>query len=85
MLKSIKIGRKEYPLKKGDYIINSENRYTLYAGDGRTLKSKKYIDHSYISLTKKTVKGLKLENLCAKKIYRTTPFSQVFDTKWFIE
>ena len=70
MLKSIKIGRKEYPLKKGDYIIGSGDNYSLHAGNGRRL-------------TKKAVKELKLETLCKKEIYDDS-YCKSF-TIWFIE
>ena len=83
MLKSIKIGRKEYPLKKGDYIIGSKDKYSLYAGDNRTLRSERFTRFPNISLTKKAVKELKLETLRKKEIY--DDFYQKSFTYWFLE
>ena len=63
LLLSIKIGRTEYSVKKGDYILYNGASYQFCSGDGRTLKLIGFNQY----------RNLRLSNAMVKKI----PFSKM--------
>jgi hypothetical protein len=54
---TIKIGRKEYEIKEGDYIATHHGIFSFYAGDSRILKTTKSIEHDNLCLAKATFKN----------------------------
>jgi hypothetical protein len=64
---SIKIGREEYEIKKGDYILDNGACYQFCAGDRRTLKMQGWHSYSSLRVSKTAIKHLKLETLEKKE------------------
>jgi len=60
---TIKIGRKEHLIKKGDYILFNGACYQFCAGDGRTLERKRWNTYSSLRIPKTTVKKLTLDKM----------------------
>ena len=75
---TIKVGRKEFVIQKGDFIMDNYNCLMFTAGDRRTLyytKNGRYKNsHTYITLPKKLVK--KIDFTCFIKIYKTAEESK---------
>jgi hypothetical protein len=59
-------GKTTYKSIKGDYIYLEDGVYYFYAGDGRTLKSNKFMNYAYIILSREEVRKIDFDKL--KKI-----------------
>lgn len=57
-LDKVKIGRKEYDVKSGDYILYNGAVYQFCAGDKRTLKQKGFDTFNALTLPTTMVKKL---------------------------
>lgn len=58
ILSSVKIGRKEYQVKTGDYILYNGASYQFCSGDGRTLEFKGYNQYANLRLPALMVKEI---------------------------
>lgn len=67
----IKIGRREYVTKKGDYIMYNGCCYQFCAGDGRTLKFDGYDRYSSLTLSQRAIKTIPFDSLTKKTEKRT--------------
>ena len=72
---TIKIGRKEYLIQKGDYILYNGACYQFCAGNGRTLKWDGHFSMRSLVIPNSALKKIPLETM--KKA--ETPFL----TKWY--
>lgn len=63
IINSIKIGRKEFKIQKGDYILFNQSSHQFCSGDGRILFQKKFDSYTYIRIPKTTVKSIPLDKL----------------------
>ena len=79
VLSAVKIGRKEYPIKKGDYILYNGACYQFCSGDGRTLKLERYIQYTNLRLPNAMVKKIPFENM-VKQNYKSSGMDLV---RWF--
>ena len=59
----IKIGRKYFDVKKGDFISYNGSAYLFHAGDQRTLYSVKYNRFTYIKIPDKDVNLIDFSSL----------------------
>jgi len=59
----IKIGRKVYPLKVGDYFMNNGACIMINSGDKRTFKRDRFTSYDYLTLPEKVIKQLGLRKL----------------------
>ena len=71
MLSAVKIGRNEYPIKKGDYILYNGACYQFCSGDGRTLKLERYTPYTNLRLPDIMVKKIPFEAL-EKQNYKSS-------------
>jgi hypothetical protein len=71
VLAAVKIGRKEYSVKKGDYIIYNGICYQFCSGDGRTLKLERYIQYTNLRLPDTMVKKIPFD-LMEKQNYKSS-------------
>lgn len=62
-MKTIKIGRKEYEVKKGDYILFNYSCYQFCAGDGRILKMDGFNGRNFLKIPQSTVNKISFESL----------------------
>jgi hypothetical protein len=62
-METIKIGRTEYGIKKGDYIIYNGACHQFCSGDGRTLKQEGFSTYRNIIIPKTLVKKINLDKL----------------------
>lgn len=67
-MKAIKIGRKEYEVKKGDYIQYNGAVYLFCAGDGRTLKREGWNVYHYLYIPKSVLKKIDLKSMPSESI-----------------
>lgn len=67
MITEIKVGRKSYEVKKGDYILHNGSSYQFISGDGRTLKFEKFARINGLALSKKDLSLIDLTELCEQK------------------
>ena len=78
-MKSIKIGRKEYEIKKGDYVLFNGACHQFCSGDGRVLKYEGYSKYTSLVIPKTTVNKIPLENMQKDVIKR----NGVYFTCWY--
>ena len=64
----IKIGRKEYEIQPGDYILYNRACYQLVAGDGRTLKWEGWHRYTSLVIPKTTLKKIPLDKMIRKEL-----------------
>ena len=79
VLSAVKIGRKEYPIKKGDYILYNGACYQFCSGDGRTLKSERFTQYTNLQLSASTVKKIPFDKM-QKQNYKSSGMNLV---RWF--
>ncbi len=79
VLEIIKVGREEYQVKKGDYIIFNGALYQFCSGDGRTLKLKNYTRYTNLVLSATMVKKIPFD-LMIKQNYKSFGIDMV---RWF--
>ncbi len=79
VLSAVKIGRKEYPIKKGDYILYNGACYQFCSGDGRTLKLERYTKYTNLRLTNAMVKKIPFDDM-QKQNYKSSGMNLV---RWF--
>jgi hypothetical protein len=77
----IKIGRKTYKVKEGDYIIFNGACYQFCAGDGRILKQEGFNSYRSLVMPKTAVKKIDFSKLEKKEIVS----SGVSLTKWVLK
>lgn len=63
----IKIGRKEYEVRAGDYILYNGAVYQFCAGDERTLSLDKWIKRTSLIMPKRAVKEIDFDELEKKE------------------
>lgn len=64
-MKNLKIGRKEYEVKPGDYIMDNGACYQFCSGDGRELAGKGFV----------SFKNLVMSNKLAQQEIKTLPLT----------
>ena len=79
VLSAVKIGRKEYPIKKGDYILYNGTCYQFCSGDGRTLKFERFTQYTNLQLSASTVKKIPFDKM-QKQNYKSSGMDLV---RWF--
>ena len=79
VLSAVKIGREEYQIKKGDYILYNGSCYQFCSGDGRTLKSEKFTQYTNLELSASTVKKIPFDKM-QKQNYKSSGMDLV---RWF--
>lgn len=79
LLSAVKIGRKEYPVKKGDYILYNGACYQFCSGDGRTLKLERYTQYTNLKLPDVMIKKIPFESM-KKQNYNSMGMDLV---RWF--
>lgn len=79
MLSAIKIGRKEYPIKKGDYILYNGACYQFCSGDDRTLKLERCTQYTSLVLPDAMVKKIPFNDM-QKQNYKLSGIDLV---RWF--
>jgi hypothetical protein len=67
---TIKIGRTEYQIKKGDYILDNGACYQFCSGDGRTLKQVGYTGYTNLVLPKSLVNKITFSEMTKKESNR---------------
>lgn len=67
VLATIKIGRIEYEVKDGDYILFNGACHQFCSGDGRALKYKGFDKYSSLIIPKTTVKKIPFDKLKKEK------------------
>lgn len=63
VLSAVKIGRKEYTIKKGDYILYNGSCYQFCSGNGRTLKFERYTRYTSLRLSDTMVKKIPFDKM----------------------
>lgn len=71
VLSAVKIGRKEYQVKKGDYILYNGACYQFCSGDCRTLKLERYIQYTNLILPNAMVKKIPFDDM-QKQNYKSS-------------
>ena len=71
VLSAVKIGRCEYPVKKGDYILYNGACYQFCSGDGRTLKIERYTQYTNLRLPDVMVKNIPFDDM-RKQNYKSS-------------
>jgi len=79
VLSAVKIGRKEYPIKKGDYILYNGACYQFFSGDGRTLKFERFTQYTNLQLSASMVKKIPFNDM-QKQNYKSSGMDLV---RWF--
>ena len=79
LLAAVKIGREEYSVKKGDYILYNGACYQFCSGDGRTLKLERYTQYTNLRLPDTMVKKIPFD-LMEKQNYKS---SELHLVRWF--
>jgi hypothetical protein len=77
-MSTIKVDRKEYTVKKGDYILYNGACYQFFAGDGRILKRKGFYTYSNLLLPESLVKKIPFD-----KMIKKGKQDLVYLTKWY--
>jgi hypothetical protein len=68
LLKSFKIGRKQYEIKRGDYIQYNGSCYLFCSGDDRILKMRGFDMYRHLTLPKAEVKKIPFDAMIKQKI-----------------
>ena len=71
VLSAVKIGRKEYLIQKGDYILYNGQCYQFCSGDGRTLKSEGFNQYTNLKLPDVMVKKIPFDKM-QKQNYKSS-------------
>jgi len=71
ILTSIKIGRKEYPIKKGDYVLYNGSTYLFCSGDDRTLKFERFDQYRHLRIPNSVLKLIPFDKM-EKQPYKST-------------
>ena len=79
LLSAVKIGRKEYPIKKGDYILYNGSCYQFCSGDSRTLKFERFTQYTNLKLSASMVKKIPFDKM-QKQNYKSSGMDLV---RWF--
>ena len=79
VLSAVKTGRKEYPIKKGDYILYNGSCYQFCSGDGRALKFERFTQYTNLQLSASTVKKIPFDKM-QKQNYKSYGMDLV---RWF--
>jgi hypothetical protein len=67
-METIKIGRKEYNIQKGDYILYNGACYQFCTGDNRTLKMEGFNQYTSLTVPASVVKKIPFENMVKQNI-----------------
>lgn len=62
-METIKIGRKEYEIKKGDYIGWNKVSYVFCSGDGRVLLRQGWDAYRFLAVPKSVMKTIDLSKM----------------------
>ena len=65
-MEKIKIGRKEFDVKKGDYILDNGLCFQFCTGDGRVLLRKGFNSYTSLLVPASMMKKINLSTLAAK-------------------
>lgn len=65
-MKKIKVGRVEYDIQPGDYILHNGACYMFCSGDGRVLKYEAFSQICHVTLPKARVKEIPFETMTYK-------------------
>lgn len=76
----IKIGRNEYEIKKGDYILDNGSCFQFMAGDGRVLRRKSWSMYSNVMMPKSLIKKVPFSSL--EKIHENRGIPLIY---WFFK
>ena len=79
VLSVIKVGRKEYEIKKGDYVLYNGSCYQFCSGDGRTLKFENWTTYSNLRIPNVMVKKIPFDRM-EKQNYKSSGIDLV---RWF--
>lgn len=79
VLSVVKIGRKEYQIKKGDYILYNGACYQFCSGDGRSLRFERYTHYTNLRLPDAMVKKIPFNDM-QKQNYKSSGIDLV---RWF--
>ncbi len=76
MLSAVKIGRKEYLIQKGDYILYNGACYQFCSGDGRILKFEGFNQYTNLRLPDVMVKKIPFDKM-EKQNYKSSEMDLV--------
>lgn len=62
-MKQIKIGRKHYQIKDGDYILYNGACYKFCSGDGRILKQKSFDSYRCLRISRACQKAIPFDKM----------------------
>jgi hypothetical protein len=77
-MKSIKIGREEYDIFSGDYILDNGAVFQFCSGDNRVLKQKNFSNYRSLRIPKSRLKEIPFNNM-KKKTYPNGNVKYFFD------
>lgn len=77
----LKIGKKSYEIKKGDYVLYNGICYQFIAGDKRALKGIGYNSETSLMLSKSAVKQILFDQM--KKVERGNLTDRNLCIKWY--
>lgn len=80
-MKTIKIGRKTYEIKKGDYILYNQACYQFVTGDRRILKFRGWTGHTSLVIPKARLKEIDFDNM--KKVETGNEKDRTLLIKWY--
>ena len=80
-MESIKIGRKEYEIKKGDYVFFNGVCYMFCSGDGRTLMIRGWDRFSYLTMPKSLLKKIPFDKM--RKVETGNKEKRNLYIKWY--
>ena len=80
-MKTIKIGKKTYKIKKGDYVLYNGACYQFCAGDHRALKYVGWSMFSNLRIPKIRLKEIDFENM--KKVEKGNKKDNTLLTRWY--
>lgn len=77
-MKSIKIGREEYDIFSGDYILDNGAVFQFCSGDNRVLKQKNFSNYRSLRIPKSRLKEIPFNNM-KKKLTQMVMLNIFFD------
>jgi hypothetical protein len=82
-MKEIKIGRRVFEIKPGDYVMYNGACYQFFAGDRRTLYHKNWVNYPNITIPKTWLKEIPFDKM--RKETRKDDMIKDYLTYWFFE
>lgn len=67
VISTIKIGRNDYEVRRGDYILDNGVTYQFISGDGRALKVKGFDRYTTLRISESAFNKLPLEKMSKVK------------------